>query len=475
MSSTGKCFDIGKATKEALEKFEHRQEQFQHQYQIPPDDIDYLYQRHPKLLKHFNTNCSQNGVAGNGALMRLAPVPLFFYRHARYAVEFSGISGRITHGDQIAYDACRYYGALIVAALEGEKKDILLSDSFYDRHKDLFNNEELHPTIMEIVQGSYQKLDGHTGGIRGKGYIVKSLEAALWAFWSDGNSFKTGVLAAVNLGDDTDTTAAIYGQLAGAYYGYDKLPKDWREVLYAKDFIECLSRWIVYEGEQWQPQKSMAVNTVCSTSQKPSSPTVEKSAKPKPSSNAQSSYRQPDPQDQHSKPKSNATQPKPNNPAGNSQHSSHAQGGSNWDMPPEKHKSSTSPKPRQSAASKAQSTCKYFIKPFDTINFLASFFKKSMLRHIMLSFLLIAQYVYNGSLFQSIDDVCNWLNSLNDGSEKYVKHFKDRRIDADRLLNEINDKSLSDCGVNDGKARKRILEHITELKTSIELFLPEEQ
>ncbi|CAF5008059.1 unnamed protein product, partial [Rotaria magnacalcarata] len=58
-----------------------------------------------------------NGAVGNGALMRLAPVPLFFYRDPIQAVEFSGISGIITHDDQRVYDACRYYGALIVAAL----------------------------------------------------------------------------------------------------------------------------------------------------------------------------------------------------------------------------------------------------------------------------------------------------------------------------------------------------------------------
>ncbi|CAF5131971.1 unnamed protein product, partial [Rotaria sp. Silwood1] len=79
--------------------------------------------------------------------------------------------------------------------------------------------------IKRIAEGSYQKKGGYKDGIRGKGYIVNALEAALWAFWSDNDSFEQGVLAAVNLGDDTDTTAAIYGQLAGAYYGYKNLPK----------------------------------------------------------------------------------------------------------------------------------------------------------------------------------------------------------------------------------------------------------
>ncbi|CAF1274980.1 unnamed protein product [Rotaria sordida] len=79
------------------------------------------------LLQNFNCYCSSDGAADNGALMRLAPVPLFFYRHPIIAVEYSGISARITHGDRKAYDACRYYGALIIAALHGETKDSLLN------------------------------------------------------------------------------------------------------------------------------------------------------------------------------------------------------------------------------------------------------------------------------------------------------------------------------------------------------------
>ncbi|CAF1105263.1 unnamed protein product [Rotaria sordida] len=212
------------------------------------------------LLTKFNVKCSSSGVAGNGALMRLAPVPLFFYRHPVYAVEYSGFSGLITHGDRKAFDACRYYGALIVAALEGARKEELLSNTFYETHLSWFNEVPLVSEIMKIARGSYKQKDGYDAGIRGKGYIVNALEAALWAFWSE-ETFEKGALAAVNLGDDTDTTAAIFGQLAGAYYGYRKLPGKWIQHVYAKHFLLGLSKWIAYEGEMWQPSKSFLSTT----------------------------------------------------------------------------------------------------------------------------------------------------------------------------------------------------------------------
>jgi len=253
MSSTGKCFDIGSATNHSLREFAHRQKIFSQENNIPLEELDFLSD--VNLLHKFDVYCSEQGVAGNGALMRLAPVPLFFYKNPVQAVEFSGISGKITHGDQKSYDACRYYGALIVAALHGETKEQLLDKDFYLNHLTWFNGKNLHSDIMEISQGSYKKKGGYDEGIRGKGYIVNALEAALWAFWSDENSFKKGVIAAVNLGDDTDTTAAIYGQLAGAHYGYKNLPSEWVEQIYAKKFIGTLSKWIAYEGQRRQTEE----------------------------------------------------------------------------------------------------------------------------------------------------------------------------------------------------------------------------
>jgi ADP-ribosylglycohydrolase len=215
------------------------------------------------MLDQFDVHCSNNQAAGNGGLMRLSPVPLFFYRDPKVAVEHSGVSAQITHGDERVYDACRFYGALIVAALHGETKEGLLDKNFYQNHKTWFSDKPLHKDIQEIAEGSYKnKKKGYDDGIRGKGFVVNSLEAALWAFCFDDNSFEKGALAAVNLGDDTDTTAAIYGQLAGAYYGYKKLPSKWLKHVYAGKFITCLSEWIVYEGQRWfEKNQSTSTNS----------------------------------------------------------------------------------------------------------------------------------------------------------------------------------------------------------------------
>ena len=79
-----------------------------------------------------------------------------------------------------------------------------------------------------MAEGSYREKD--EAAIKGSGWVVESLEAALWCFWH-GEGFEDTILRAANLGDDADTTAAIAGQLAGAYYGADAVPKAWRERL----------------------------------------------------------------------------------------------------------------------------------------------------------------------------------------------------------------------------------------------------
>jgi ADP-ribosylglycohydrolase len=166
--------------------------------------------------------------------MRLSPVPLFYSNNPQKAIQRSGDSSRTTHGAIECVDACRYLGALIVGAVNAASKRQLLSDN-YDVSTALFEENPLAPRIATIALGSFKRKS--PSEIRGSGYVVDSLEAALWAFYHT-ESFKEGALMAVNLGDDADTTGAVYGQLAGAFYGESGIPEEWRLIIANRSLIE---------------------------------------------------------------------------------------------------------------------------------------------------------------------------------------------------------------------------------------------
>jgi ADP-ribosyl-[dinitrogen reductase] hydrolase len=168
--------------------------------------------------------------AGNGSLMRLAPIPLAFRAKPEQALWYAGESSRTTHGAPAAIDACKLYTAMILAALSGASKEEILSPTLY--------HGSLVPEIHEIADGSYKRKN--PPAIASTGYVVKSLEAALWAFYRS-DTFEKGALLAANLGDDADTTAAVYGQLAGAMYGVDGIPAKWLEKLAMREFIEQMA------------------------------------------------------------------------------------------------------------------------------------------------------------------------------------------------------------------------------------------
>lgn len=201
LSSTGFCFDIGNATRAALGRFLETGDPY--------------------------SGSADPHSAGNGSLMRLAPVALACARQPEQALEYAALSSRTTHKAETAVDACRYYAALLVGALDGIEKNHLLAADFW-------SHGPLHPEIAVVAAGSFKRREPPE--IRGSGYVVQSLEAALWAFHKT-DSFAAGALAAVNLGDDADTTGAVYGQLAGACYGVESIPESWREKLVLKEII----------------------------------------------------------------------------------------------------------------------------------------------------------------------------------------------------------------------------------------------
>lgn len=217
LSSTGRCFDIGRTVAAALAR--------------------YKAARRAAALTTFEFGSTDPHSAGNGSIMRLAPVPMAFAARPLDAIHFSAQSSRTTHGAAEAVEACRYLAALIVGALRGASKDELLAER-YSPVPGYWDEHPLAPAIDEIARGSFRTREPPE--IRGTGYVVKSLEAALWAFRRT-SDFRSGCLAAVNLGDDADTTGAVYGQLAGAFYGASGIPAEWIERLALRERIEELA------------------------------------------------------------------------------------------------------------------------------------------------------------------------------------------------------------------------------------------
>ena len=201
LSSNGRCFDIGITISDALSRFEETGQP----YSGSDDPMS----------------------AGNGSLMRLAPVPMYFALDPREAIDRSADSSRTTHGAQEALDACRYFAGLLVGALNGVDKETLLS-ARYSPIEGLWEESPLSPKIAKIADGSFKEKG--TCDVKGTGYVVDTLEAVLWAFHHT-EDFREGALKVANLGDDADTTAAIYGQIAGAHYGVDSIPPEWLERL----------------------------------------------------------------------------------------------------------------------------------------------------------------------------------------------------------------------------------------------------
>lgn len=201
LSSTGTCFDIGNTIRAALRRFESSGDPFSGE--------------------------TSPHAGGNGSLMRLAPIPIAYVQYPITAMHLAGEMSRTTHGAAEPIDACRYFTGLTIGALNGVSKAELLSP-LYCPIPGLWDSNPLTSKIHSIAAGSFKTKN--PPAIRGTGYVVDTLEAALWAFHSS-HTFEKGALLAVNLGDDADTTGAIYGQLAGAYYGVDAIPVSWKEKL----------------------------------------------------------------------------------------------------------------------------------------------------------------------------------------------------------------------------------------------------
>jgi ADP-ribosyl-[dinitrogen reductase] hydrolase len=188
-SVNGRCFDIGNATRAAL--------------------ASYVRTGAPRGDDHAHS-------AGNGGIMRLAPAALASPFDAGKAAALARAQSEVTHAAPECLDAADVLARVIVAGMAGDGLKALDAGS---------QAALVAPKIKAVAEGSWRKKSRDE--IKSSGYVVDTLEAALWAVGGSG-SFEEAVLKAVNLGDDADTVGAVAGQIAGALWGYSSIPARWR-------------------------------------------------------------------------------------------------------------------------------------------------------------------------------------------------------------------------------------------------------
>jgi ADP-ribosyl-[dinitrogen reductase] hydrolase len=203
MSSNGECFDIGSTVSAAL--------------------------RVHLLNGNLVAETADPMMAGNGSIMRLAPAVMWAFPDVDAAVEVAAASSITTHAAAEAIDCCRLLAVILSNAFSGLPRDALLTGAVAYLAE---------PKVIALAAGDVASKS--ESEIRGSGYSVESLEAALWAVVTTEN-YRDAVLRAVALGDDADTTAAIAGQIAGALYGVEDIPVDWRRKLAQGELIEELA------------------------------------------------------------------------------------------------------------------------------------------------------------------------------------------------------------------------------------------
>lgn len=197
-SSTGRCFDIGATTRRALIRFEH------------------------------SGNPIAGGTdpmsAGNGSLMRLAPIAIRYWQDREGLRDAAARQSRTTHAATEAVDACVAFAERLADAIAGKPRSEVLDCRV----------SQLAPAITTIEGGTWR--GKHRDSIKTSGYVVHSLEAAMWCVARTA-TFEDAVLLAANLGDDADTVAAITGQLAGAIYASERMKPTWLGKLTTLDDI----------------------------------------------------------------------------------------------------------------------------------------------------------------------------------------------------------------------------------------------
>ena len=216
-TATDEVFDIGNTTRKSLMAYDI--------YHIPAED------------------CGQSKSIdnGNGSLMRIIPIILYLNSTScdildtEEKLDIVHKASALTHAHEYSKTSCGIYYFILTELISNKsmnsiKVGIEKAKIFYK------NNVDTHP-FKRIFNGNIEKL--YASDIMSHGYVVSTLEAALWCVMNTDN-YKDCILKAVNLGEDTDTVAAIAGGLAGVLYGVESIPASWLNKIIRRDVIENL-------------------------------------------------------------------------------------------------------------------------------------------------------------------------------------------------------------------------------------------
>ncbi|KAL4919077.1 ADP-ribosylation/Crystallin J1 [Aspergillus aurantiobrunneus] len=225
LSATDDCFDVGAGTTKALTIW---QRYFDRSPDIQRDDPAGHEGGQPAIDKALK----RENYCGNGSLMRVSPIGLVFFCDIDEALQNAAASSDATHPYPTCAECCVIYTKLIVRALNGANKEDLAREVAATTFKDKKLKERL--SRYTRLQ-DWEATNGN--GINSSGYVISTLEAALWSFFST-STFESGALRAVNLGWDADTVGAVYGGLAGAFYGLEAIPSNWVGRLQKREVVE---------------------------------------------------------------------------------------------------------------------------------------------------------------------------------------------------------------------------------------------
>ncbi|KAF8609101.1 ADP-ribosylglycohydrolase [Ceratobasidium sp. AG-I] len=233
LSVTGECFDIGITTQASLLTY-----------------VKLLDSNYPRPTHEPNSNPAIVN-SGNGSLMRLSPVPAALHHDPAIAIAAASLQSRVTHASPLCVDSCVLATAYMIGFYHAkgesakERKQAVLSSDFTpfaDGSQILLVTSEL-----KAIHELHAYKDKNASDISTDGFVLSTLEAALWALWH-GNSFEEGLMLLLPLGSDVDTVGAVYGQLAGACYGYEEIPSRWLKKLQRPDVLNNAYKGIVSLG-----------------------------------------------------------------------------------------------------------------------------------------------------------------------------------------------------------------------------------